>query len=105
MLEIGFAESVEEILAASYSEDNPNKPQMLLFSGKVHFIFSALYYCMYVRTYVATCTTYVRACGYSTVLHTLLHCMMGCFHLLTLHLILLHYLISVILFASELFGA
>ena len=46
MLEIGFAESVEEILAASYSEDNPDKPQMLLFSGKVHFILCELCYCM-----------------------------------------------------------
>ena len=33
MLERGFAETVEEILAASYSEDNPSRPQMMLFSG------------------------------------------------------------------------
>ena len=33
MLERGFAENVEEILAASYREDNVSLPQMMLFSG------------------------------------------------------------------------
>ena len=33
MLEKGFAESVEEILAASYRKDNLSRPQMMLFSG------------------------------------------------------------------------
>ena len=33
MLERGFAEDVEKILAASYTDDNVSHPQMLLFSG------------------------------------------------------------------------
>ncbi|XP_032229762.2 nucleolar RNA helicase 2 [Nematostella vectensis] len=33
MLDMGFAESVEEVLAASYAEDREDKPQTLLFSA------------------------------------------------------------------------
>jgi len=36
MLERGFAESVEEVLAASYCEESTSTPQMLLFSGQLH---------------------------------------------------------------------
>ena len=33
MLERGFSETVEEILSASYREENISQPQMMLFSG------------------------------------------------------------------------
>ena len=54
MLERGFAENVEEILAASYNEENASRPQMMLFSGYYDFILSGIvifihmYDCMFI---------------------------------------------------------